>query len=137
MPPEDMKALVEKLHAIWNTGDVSLVPEVYAPDFVVHWLSGTPPRDSCGHEGAIEAITGTRAAFPDWHEDVRDMVIGDDRVVTHYVSSGTHSGSWEGIPPTGRRIEIHEMSIYRIKDGQIAEQWCVDNELSLLRQITK
>lgn len=136
MSREEMKAVVERLHTIWNTGDLALVPEVYAADFVVHWLSGLPPRDSHGREGAIAAIEGTRAAFPDWYEDVVDMVIGDDRVVTRYVSTGTHEGEWEGIAPTDRKIEIHEMSIYRIENDLVAEQWCVDNELSLMGQIT-
>jgi steroid delta-isomerase-like uncharacterized protein len=131
-----MTTVVEKLHAIWNTGDLSLVPEVYSADFVVHWLSSVPSQNSFGQDGAIEAIEATRAAFPDWYEDVVDMVIDGDRVVTRYVSTGTHEGEYDGITPTGKKIEIHEMSIYRINDGLVAEQWCVDNEPCLIRQIS-
>ena len=137
MNRKSMKAVVEKLHAIWNTGDVSLVPEVYSADFVVHWLSSVPPRDSFGQDGAIGAIESTRAAFPDWYEDVVDMVIDGDRVVTRYVSTGTHEREYNGIPPTGMKIEIHEVSIYRINGGLVAEQWCVDNEPCLIWQISR
>ena len=136
MDREAMQAVVERLHAIWNSGDVSLVPGVYSADFVVHWLSLVPPKDSVGRAGAIEAIEFTRAAFPDWHEDVVDMVIDGDRVVTRYVSTGTHEGEFEGVPPTGRTIELHEMSIYRIEAGLVAEQWCVDNMPCVMPQIS-
>ncbi|MFT5116106.1 MAG: steroid delta-isomerase-like uncharacterized protein [Parasphingorhabdus sp.] len=136
MNRERMQAVVEKLHAIWNTGDVSLVPEVYASDFVVHWLSHVPPQESYGWEGVIEAIEATRVKFPDWHEDVVDIMIDGNRVVTRYESTGTHKGEYKGVAPTGRKIELQEVSIYRIEDGLIAEQWCADNEPCLMQQIS-
>jgi predicted ester cyclase len=91
----------------------------------------------CGltKEAGEAAIRETRAAFPDWHERVVDMVIEGDRAVTRYVSTGTHQGLYKGVPPTGAAIEIDEISIYRIEGNRVAEQWCLVDDLTLLRQL--
>ncbi len=62
-------------------------------------------------------------------------LIEDDRVVTRYVSTGTHKGPYLGLQSTGSRIEIDEISIYRIADGKVAEQWCLVDDRTLLRQL--
>lgn len=58
-------------------------------------------------------------------------------MVIHFVSTGTNEGSWLGNPPTGRRIQIHEMSILRIEDGKIAEQWLLPDMLSMQGQLAQ
>ncbi len=134
----EKRALVERLHEVWNTGDLEAVPDVYASDFVVHWpRNGDPSKasQSRGHDGAREAIRQTRVAFPDWHENVVDMIIDGDRVVTRYVSTGTHEGPYEGVAPTGASVEIDEISIFRIEGGKVAEQWCLIEDLAFWRQL--
>jgi len=132
MTRDQQKSLIERLHALWNTGDLTAVRDVYSPDFIVHW----PERKlSRGHDGAEAAIRKTRTAFPDWYEKVVDMVVEGDRVVTRYVSTGTHKGSYKGIQPTGAHVEIDEISIYRIERGMVAEQWCLFDDVALMRQL--
>lgn len=135
MTRDEKKKLIENLHAVWNTGDVASIPDIYATDFVVHWPRSVEVPDSYGHAGAKTAIMKTRAAFPDWREDVVDMIIEGDRVVTRYISTGTHRGPLEGIQPTGKTIKIDEMSIYRIEAGKVTEQWCLVDDITLLRQL--
>ena len=135
MTRNQMKALVEGLHAIWNSGDVAAVPKVYSPKVVVHWSKSEDVAESHGHAGVEAAIRETRGAFPDWHEEVVDMIVEGDRVVTRYVSSGTHGGPYGGVPATGRRVEIDEISIYRIAEGKVAEQWCLADNLALRAQL--
>ncbi len=64
-----------------------------------------------------------------------DILGGGDRVASRYVSTGTHEGPFWGIAPTGRRIEIQEMSIFRIADDRIVEQWCMFDDLARLQQL--
>jgi predicted ester cyclase len=66
---------------------------------------------------------------------VADVFGSADRVASRYVSTGTHQGPFWGIEPTGRRIEIQEISIFRIADGRIAEQWCMFDDLARLQQL--
>lgn len=135
MTREEMKALIERLHLIWNTADLTAIPDVYSPDFIVHWSRTADPPESHGHEGIRCAIQDTRAAFPDWQERVVDLVIEGNRIVTRYVSTGTHQGSFLELEPTGRRIEIDEISIFRVENGKVAEQWCLVDDLTLMRQL--
>jgi steroid delta-isomerase-like uncharacterized protein len=129
------RAVVRRLHEMWNTGDVAAVDDVYAEDFVGHFPPSSHLPERRGRQGAREGIERIRTAFPDWHEAVEAMVAEGNTVVTRYTSTGTHRGPFRGIAPTGRRIAVAEMSIYRIAAGQVAEQWCVIDELTRLQQL--
>ena len=110
--------LVKALHRIWNTGDLALIDSVYALDFLAHWPASSEVPERRGIEGIRFGVMRIRTAFPDWHEQVLDVF-----------------GAFWGIEPTGRRIEIQEISIFRIADGRIAEQWCMFDDLARLQQL--
>lgn len=129
------KALVRRLHDIWNTGDLAAIEEVYAPDFVAHFPPSSELAERRGLDGVRRGITRIRAAFPDWFEQVEDLVEERDRVVSRYTSRGTHRGPFWGLPPTGRPVTVPEISIFRIAKGRIAEQWCLLDELGRMEQL--
>ena len=66
---------------------------------------------------------------------VEDVVAQDDRVAVRLTSSATHSGTFMGIPATGRRYEIGEIHWFRIADGRIAEHWHQADFLGMMRQL--
>jgi hypothetical protein len=101
--------LVKALHRIWNTGDLTLIGSVYAHDFLAHWPPSSEVPERRGIEGIRFSVGRIRTAFPDWHEKVMDVFGSGDRVASRYVSTGTHEGTFWGIEPTGRRIEIQEI----------------------------
>ena len=127
--------LVTALHHIWNSGDLALIERVYAHDFLAHWPASSEVPERRGIDGIRFGVDRIRAAFPDWHEQVLDIFCSGDRVASRYTSTGTHQGAFWGIAPTGRRIEIQEMSIFRIADDRIAEQWCMFDDLARLQQL--
>jgi predicted ester cyclase len=127
--------LVERLHHIWNTGDLSLIDGVYAADFIAHWPASSEVPERRGVEGIRFGVERIRAAFPDWHEHILDVFGSADRVASRYISTGTHEGTFWGIEPTGSRIEIQEISIFRITAGRIVEQWFMFDELARLQQL--
>lgn len=136
MTRDDKKELVEKLHEIWSSGRVEHVPDVYAVDFVAHFPKGWQESVSRnGHAGIRAAIERLRAGFPDWHEEIRDILVDGDKVAVRYHSTGTNSGSFGGRPPTGRRIAVDELSIFRIANGRVAEQWCLVDDLAFGKQL--
>ena len=128
------RKLILQYHEIWNTGQTEKLNEIVAPDFVCHYLTDAEWK---GIEGAKTEIINWRKLFPDWHEEVVDIINEKDKVVTRYNSTGTHSGTYEGIDSTGTKVMIAETSIYRIKDGKLAEQWCFPDDLGLKNQILK
>ena len=64
------------------------------------------------------------------------MIVEGDRVATRFTSRATHRGEFMGIPATGRRIEIGEVAIFRMRDGRIAEQWAYPDTATLQQQLT-
>jgi len=129
------KEVILKLHHVWNSGSYELIPDVYADKFIAHWPKGWGINDSHGHDGVAKAIKRIRTAYPDWHEEVADMIIEGDRVVTRYMSSGTNSGKFDNLPATGKKIEFTEISIYRIHDNKVIEQWCLGDDIHLSKQL--
>ncbi len=137
MTRDEKKALIEALHEIWNSGRVDSIPDVYSSDFVAHFPKGWSEKDSRdGHAGIRAAIERLRAGFPDWREQIQDIVIEGDRVVVRYHSTGTNSGSFGGRPPSGRKVSVDELSIFRIADGRVAEQWCLVDDLMFGKQLS-
>ena len=129
------KELIKDLHKVWNFNLLSEIPNIYTEDFVVHWSKANKEFSSFGHDGIKKVIEETLIAFPDWFEDVVDIIAENDRVVTRYVSTGTHSGPYQGIQPTGKKIKVEEISIFRLKENKVAEQWCLADDLALLKQL--
>jgi steroid delta-isomerase-like uncharacterized protein len=127
--------LVKALHRIWNTGDLASIERVYADDFLAHWPASSEVPERAGIEGIRFGVERIRTEFPDWHEQVADVFGSGDRIASRYISTGTHKGTFWGIEPTGRRIEIQEISIFRIADGRIVEQWCMFDDLARLQQL--
>jgi len=122
MSVEENKALVARIaDDIWNRGDLEVVSEIMAPDARYH---GPHMPDGCGGRddwrGAIQMY---REAFPDSHVTFEELLACGDRIVGRWNARGTHRGGLPGIAPTGKRIAISGITIYRIGDGRIVEAW--------------
>jgi steroid delta-isomerase-like uncharacterized protein len=128
------KELVRRMNEeVWNKGNLDIINELYAPNFVWHFLP--TGSKTIGLDSLREHIRTHREAFPDWKEKIKLIVAERDLVVIHFVSTGTNEGSFLGNPPTGKSIQINEISIFRILDGKIAEQWLIPDLLSLNQQL--
>jgi steroid delta-isomerase-like uncharacterized protein len=132
---ERNKKLVRSMNReVWNKGNLEIVDELYSPGFVWHFLPAG--SETIGLDSLREHVRNHRMAFPDWTEEIRHIVAEGDFVVIHFVSRGTNEGSFLGNPPTGKQVQINEMSIFRIADGKIAEQWLLPDINSLQYQLT-
>jgi predicted ester cyclase len=125
MTREEMKKLVERLHHLWNTGELAEIPDLYAPDVIGHFPAGSGLGNLKGYSGVRDTIERVRRAFPDWTETVEDIIVEGDKAVSRYISTGVHMGPFLELAPTGKRVRFNEISIFRVHDGRVAEQWCV------------
>jgi predicted ester cyclase len=94
-------------------------------------MPGIPP----GLEGAKIAHQIMLAGFPDYQTIIEDMLAEDDKVAARIKMTGTHTGEFMGIPPTGKRISFTGMYIVRIANGKIIEHWGEEDSVSLLQQL--
>jgi predicted ester cyclase len=123
MSVEENKALVRReQEELWNhTGNLdAAAEELFAPDRV---------------EAAKQEAASVRRGFPDLESTVEDLIAERDKVVAHWRAHATHQGEYMGIAPTGNRVNLRGISIYRIEGGRIAESWGVSDDLGLMRQI--
>lgn len=116
---------------IWSKGDVGLIEDLFAENFVGHF----PGETVHGREGLAAQVMAHRRAFPDWAEEIEDEILEGDRVAVRFVSRGTNLGNFLGNPPTGNRVEISEAVIFKFEDGKISEQWVYPDILDLQRQL--
>jgi len=140
MSLERNKELVRRAYLVaMNNRDMSVIDEVFAPDYVVHYPEVPPIR---GLTDAKEALSAFLDAFPDIRFTIEDQLAEGDKVTTRWSARGTHSAEYRGfpkaakpIPPTGRPVEFSATDIYLIKDGKIAEEWNTLAEILILNQI--
>jgi len=133
MSAEDNKTLAWRwLDEVWNKGDLSLIDELIAPNYVLH----DPIRPGLkGRAGIKESIATFRAAFPDIHFTIEAQIAEGEQIVSRYIVQGTHLGPLMGIPATGKQGVITGIDIYRISNGQIEEAWSNWDTLGLLQHI--
>ena len=122
------KALAKRVYDEGLSRGIFTVP--YTDDFVGHGGSRT-----FTHEDGIKEAKGWRAAFPDLAVNVDLMVAEGDLVAVRWTARGTNTGTGNGIPATGRKVEVSGTAIFRFVDGKIAEEWTSANTLGLLRQL--
>ncbi|MEK6575615.1 MAG: ester cyclase, partial [Chloroflexota bacterium] len=73
-----------------------------------------------GADGLKAEVKRLRAAFPDWHEHIEQIVAEGDFVMTRFTSTGTQRGAFNGLPATGKTVKISELGVHRIANGKIA-----------------
>jgi predicted ester cyclase len=107
------------------------IDELVAPDFQPHTFGPMPP----GREGLREGMRRAGAGVSEARFEIHDMIAEDDRVAVRLTTSARHTGPFMGIEPTGRRYEIDEIHIFRIRDGQVVEHWHEFDKMALMRQL--
>jgi steroid delta-isomerase-like uncharacterized protein len=132
MSIEENKTIVLRSFKGFDKGDLNELQELTAPNFVDH----TPlPGQVLGVAGAKQASSVYRKAFPDAKVIIEDLIAEKDEVVIRWTGRGLHKGEFLGIPPSGRSVEMRGISIFRVVNGKIAEQWSELNLFDIMLQI--
>lgn len=114
------KDLVRRTHAeVWSGRDLKAIDDIYAPDFVAHWIGGP---DTVGRDSFRRFVADAHKRAPDLKETVQQIVAEGDLVVTRFNSEGTFA-SEPGEPSKRKQVTMQEIAVHRIRDGKIVEQW--------------
>jgi steroid delta-isomerase-like uncharacterized protein len=129
----DNKAIYQKfVSEVLNGGNFSVAPTYLAPDVITH--NGFPGQEP-GADGFIAALKSFHGAFPDLRAEMTHVVAEGSQVVGRFEVTGTHRGSFLGMPATGRKVHYEEIAIVRMADGRIAEHWSVADALAIMQQL--
>jgi steroid delta-isomerase-like uncharacterized protein len=132
MSAEDNKSV--NLHWIqaFNQRDWATESAYRTPDYVAH-MSGMPmPLDNDAWNGFMAEFT---KAFPDAQISVEASVAERDMVASRWTITGTHGGSFQGVPATSRLVSFAGCDFSRVVDGKVAEHWAQFDLVSVLAQI--
>ncbi len=128
---EENKALVCRLIKEVEKGNLNVVDEVLAPDFVDHDLL---PDQEPDREGYKRNLSNDLDAFSDFDITIEDQIAEGDKVVTRLTWRGTHDrGEAMGMPPTGEKVEVTAIFIHRIAEGKVKDEWSASDTLERLR----
>ena len=133
MSVEENKVLVRRfVEEFWNEGNTATADELMAVDAAIHMPTG----EMVDLDGLKRFAATWRASFPDWHSTFEELVAEGDRVAERWTGRGTHRVELQGIPPTGKRVEVPGSVFYRIADGKIVEFRGQLDMMSLMQQLS-
>lgn len=127
MALEKNKSIVRGFIEAYNIRDLDQIDNYVAPNYVDH-------TNNINREGLKQLIVMGLNAFPDWHEVIEDIIAEGDKVWVRLSYTGTHTGEFMGLPPTGKKIASKAVDIYRVVDGKLAEYWNVTDNVNILKQ---
>ena len=119
---EEKKAIVKRVCEIISTGDFDRAEEIVDASAADNALRRDEPPAKL-IEPCDETFSKAREAFPDMRVTVEDMIAEGDRVAARVSMRGTHLGEFMGVAPTGKRVEVRALDMFRIADGKIVEHW--------------
>jgi predicted ester cyclase len=129
----DVAAARRVLEEIFPAADEAALAEAISAEFVNHEAPpGTPP----GPAGITMFMRMLAAAFSDQKWTVQKVLADGDTVALYCVHSGRHTGTWFGLPATGREFAYKQMHMIRMQDGLGVEHWAVRDDAALMRQLT-
>jgi steroid delta-isomerase-like uncharacterized protein len=131
-PAENNDLARSVIEGAWNRGDRGALDRAFDPDCVLYLDDGSDRR---GREAYWTFVRRYRDAFPDLEVTVEDVVSEGDKIVLRSTVRGTHEGTFLGVEPTGRRIDVTRMVVHHIDDGRIVETGMVEDTVRLLHQL--
>ena len=120
MPAQENKMLSNRVALAISEGDLEALDELMAPE-----LANEFKRD----------VAEIRRAFPDYAGTNVEQISEGEEVANRFVFLGTHLGEFEGVNPTGKRVEFVGHSIDRVVEGKIVESWVEVDMLGVMRQL--
>ena len=122
----------EYIEKVVNTGDINLIEKFISVDYSEVYSN---KKIQVGISGAKEHITGVRKTYPDAQLIIDQQISEGDWVVTCFTMRGTHMGSWIGIKPTKRKIEVTGVNVDKLLEGKIVEHGGAANMFEGLLEI--
>jgi len=121
MTLDENKELVRRYNEeIWNNRNLEKASEFMSDEFL---------------EESLEHVRQFLTAFSDVHLTIEDLIAEGDKVVARLIATATNTGPFGGQPPTGKKVEIRSIRIYRIANNKFIDTWAMQDRLGLMEQL--
>jgi steroid delta-isomerase-like uncharacterized protein len=132
MAPNNLPHL-QRFNEFINSGDAKIGQEVVSESAIFHVPFGHEPLK--GLDGYMQILGMMRSAFPDINWTLQETITEGDKIVARFETRGTHDGPFMGVPPTGKKICMTALNIYRFENGKIVEERGQPDIFGLMVQI--
>ncbi len=133
MSAAENKSVIQAfIEDVINRGDLKRADDLVIADFVE---LDPLPGQSQGREGLKQIIAHIRDAFPDIHWVVEEMFAEEAKVCTRFTWTGTHRGTFLGIPATGKHIAVKGVVIDRLEGGKMADSRILMDTFGMMQQL--
>jgi C-1 hydroxylase len=130
---EENKAILRRFIEAYNNRDLDVFEELVAPDFIDH------THQQQGRDKFKKLFTMAFEGFPDWYEEIEDMVAEGEQVWVRVKATGTHTGDWNlfgvPLPATGKKITMRMVFFFRIVNGKLVETGELDDQLDFFNKL--
>lgn len=126
-------AAVTDVLPYWNHGDIPGVLSYY--DDRILWTNVAMEEAYAGKGEVGAYLQRMLTAFPGLRFEVTHKIPSGQRVAERWIIHGTHDGPYLGIPPTGKQVAIHGMSIVHLPDGKFVSDRFYFDTSSVLRDM--
>lgn len=127
------KSLVQRYYSeVWNAWSIAALEELIAPEIVFHGSIGTAVKGIAEFKQYVNRI---RSAFPDFHNQVEELIAEENKVAARLTYTGTHRGELFGFPGTGNKVSYQGLAIFEFQEGKIVRGFVVGDTETLKRQL--
>ena len=130
---KEKKVLADKYVEAWNEGNLSLFDEHLSPEIVRHTVDIY--EDIMGIEAFKEHVTLQWTSYPDFNVTLNELIIKGDKMVGRWTVTGTNTGPYGELPPTGKKVKFSGVEVSHVVDGKIVEQWVYYNQTVIFTQL--
>ncbi len=130
--------LARRFTAALSAHDMQSFADLFADDYVNHQTSAAAPPPAAGKSArqlTVDFFAARLAGLPDLAVAIEALVVGPDRVAASFVYTGTHLGTYFGVPPTGRKLRFTSCDIFAVRDGKIVEHWGMGDIAGIMAQL--
>lgn len=124
--------MIQDIAEQWLTqgarGDLSLVDQIFSPNLRINGVM-------VGRDGPRRNVTNRLTGFPDFDVSIDEQLVSLNRVATRMTWTGTHTGIYSGLAPTGRTVSVRALTIFHFQEDIVVETWTVIDQFELFRQL--
>jgi aspartyl-tRNA synthetase len=128
MTDEGLAEFYRRYNACCNEHRFENLAEFVARDVLVN-------GSERGLDSYADGLRAVVRAFPDYRWELRHLLVDAPWLAAHFTDTGTHRGSFLGVPASGRSVSTQEFAFYRVDAGRIVEVWVTADDLHLLQQL--